>query len=261
LLAKCLEAIHKHTHYPPRQLVIVHHLTEQNQAAIENLTRQYGAKYLRYEGPFHYARMNNAGVRLADGEVLVFLNDDIEPLAPSWLSDFVAQMERPEIGVAGARLLYPSGTLQHAGITLGIGDGCGHVGRARSDCPYWPWLHLTRNVSAVTGACLAIRKQLFEQIDGFDEAFPVNYNDVDLCIRAGRAGYRVIYDAGVVLRHHECQTRRGGVTLQERERWFSRWADLLDAGDPFYNANLSWTGEDASLSNSGGSPLGQRSRQ
>ena len=183
----------------------------------------------------------------AEGEVLVFLNDDVEPLGPSWLSALAAQAARPEVGVVGAKLLYPSGSLQHGGIAIGIGDGCAHPGRGSFGAPYWPWLDLTRNVSAITGACLAIRRQVFFELAGFDERFPVNYNDADLCMRAIRAGYRVVYESLAVLRHLECQTRRGGVGFAERELWYARWADQLDSGDPFYNPNLTRTGEDLSL--------------
>ena len=149
--------------------------------------------------------------------------------------------------MVGARLLYPSGTLQHAGIATGIGDGCGHPGRGSYGSAYWKWLDLTRNVSAVTGACLAIRKHLFQQLGGFDQRFPVNYNDADLCLRAIKAGFRVVYESAAVLRHYECQTRRGGVSFSERDQWYSCWSDELDRGDPFYNPNLSRVREDASL--------------
>ena len=99
----------------------------------------------------------------------------------------------------------------------------------------------------MTGACLAVRKQVFVEVGGFDERFPNNYNDVDLCLRIMRSGYRIVYDASVVLRHHECQTRRGGVALAERSQWYACWADELDRGDPFYSPNLTRGGEDASL--------------
>jgi GT2 family glycosyltransferase len=178
---------------------------------------------------------------------LVFLNDDVEPLVDSWLSDLVGQVQRSDIGAAGARLLYPSGTIQHAGITIGIGDGCGHVGRGTYYRRYWPWLDATRNVSAVTGACLAVRKQVFVEVGGFDDLFPMNYNDVDLCLRILRSGYRIVCESAAVLRHYECQTRRGGVALPERQQWYTCWADEVDRGDPFYSPNLTRMGEDASL--------------
>jgi GT2 family glycosyltransferase len=113
--------------------------------------------------------------------------------------------------------------------------------------PYWNWTNMTRDVAAVTGACLAIRKDLFQQLGGFDPSFPVNYNDTDLCLRARQAGYRVLCEAGAVLCHRECQTRKGGVSFVERERWYGRWAAELDRGDPFYSPHLTRMREDASL--------------
>ena len=248
LLNQCLRAIGRRTDYSRRQIIVVQHVVDGiNKDAMEAVVSRYGGRNVPYEGPFHFARMNNLGAGSAEGEILVFLNDDVEPLVSSWLCDLAAQAQRPEIGVVGARLLYPSGTLQHAGIATGIGDGCGHPGRGSYGSAYWKWLDLTRNVSAVTGACLAIRKHLFQQLGGFDQRFPVNYNDADLCLRAIKAGFRVVYESAAVLRHYECQTRRGGVSFSERDQWYSCWSDELDRGDPFYNPNLSRVREDASL--------------
>ena len=247
LLGKCLEAIRERTAYSRRELIVVQHVTGEGDAAMEKVITQHNARCIRYVGPFHYSRMNNLAAEAAGGEILVFLNDDVEPLVDSWLSDLIGQVQRPDIGAVGARLLYPSGALQHAGITIGIGDGCGHIGRGTYTCRYWPWLDVTRNVSAVTGACLAVRKQVFDEMGGFDDRFPINHNDVDLCLRIGRAGYRIVYESSAVLKHYECQTRRGGVSFPERQQWYSRWADEIDRGDPYYSPNLTRIREDASL--------------
>jgi GT2 family glycosyltransferase len=191
--------------------------------------------------------MNNLGAQAASGEILIFLNDDTEPLSGSWLDRLIGHAQRPDVGVAGARLLYPSGTIQHAGIVVGIGDGCGHIGRGAVLAPYWPWLNLTRDVSAVTGACLAVRKEVFGELGGFDDLFPSNYNDADLCLRARQMGYRVVYDPAVVLTHYEAQSRRTTVTLKERQLWYRRWANLIDAGDPFYSRHLTQRLENLTL--------------
>ncbi len=246
LMERCLSTLRSRTEYAGRQIVVVQHMAGR-ESAMEKVLSRNGAKRVPYEGPFHFSRMNNLGAAAAEGEILVFLNDDVEPLVPSWLSQLAAQAQRPDVGIAGARLLYPAGTLQHAGIAIGIGDGCGHPGRNSHATPYWNWTNLTRDVSAVTGACLAIRKELFQRIGGFDERFPVNYNDTDLCMRVRAAGYRVLLEAGAVLCHRECQTRKGGVSPAERERWYDRWSGELDRGDPFYSPHLSRTGEGAGL--------------
>jgi len=235
------------TSYPLREVIVVQHL-DGNPGALQAVISRYRAERVAYSGRFHFSRMNNLGAGAAKGTILVFLNDDTELLDSSWLERLVAQVERPDVGIAGARLLYPSGTLQHGGVAIGVGVGCAHIGRNTSTAaPHWPWLDLTRDVSAVTGACLAIRTSVFHELGGFAEAFPANYNDIDLCLRARDAGFRVIYEAGAVLRHHECQSRRGVVTFAERNLWYDRWAANIRAGDPFYSPNLSRQHEDLSL--------------
>ena len=153
---------------------------------------------------------------------------------PDWLEVMAAHLLRPEIGVVGGRLLYPSGAIQHAGLVLGLQDGVGHPGRGsyRADLMYY--LQLPRDVSAVTGACLGIRRSVFQELGGFDTAFPVNYNDVDLCLKAKNGGYRVIVDPRIELTHLECGTRRGGTAVAERQRFQEKWGDLLRKGDPYY---------------------------
>jgi GT2 family glycosyltransferase len=247
LLDRCLVSLASRTLYPHREVIVVQHLAGKPKE-LEAVIARHRAARLTHAGPFHFSRMNNMAAEAAKGSILVFLNDDTEIIEGSWLDRLVAQVERPDVGVAGARLLYPSGTLQHGGVVIGVGDGCAHVGRNTSEMvSHWPWLDLTRDVSAVTGACLAIRKSVFCQIGGFGEQFPVNYNDIDLCLRVREAGYRVIYEAGAVLRHYECQSRVGFVTAEERRDWYARWAQAMEAGDPFYNINLTRKHEDLSL--------------
>jgi GT2 family glycosyltransferase len=237
LLQRCRQLVLQRTTYEDYEFVIVEH----------GITSNSKGTKVPYHGTFNYARMNNQGAAAANGEILIFLNDDVEPLCPDWMKALVSHVHRAEIGVAGARLLYPSGAIQHAGLVIGIMNGIGHLGRHAFDAKYWPWLGYAREVSAVTGACLAIRKDVFHKIGRFDSLFPNNYNDADLCLRAREYGYRVIYEPAAVLRHHECQTRSAGVRYREREHLRDRWGEWLDRGDPFYNPGLSQTSEDASL--------------
>jgi GT2 family glycosyltransferase len=248
LLERCLSSLAARTCYRNHEVIVIRHL-DGHAGALQSVIDRHRALQVTYRGPFHFSRMNNLGVAKAKGTILLFLNDDTEFFESSWLDRLVAQVERPEVGIAGARLLYPGGTLQHGGVAIGVGDGCAHVGRNTvREVAAWPWLDLTRDVSAVTGACLAIRTSLFRELGGFSDRFPVNYNDIDLCLRAKEAGYRVIYEAGAALVHHECQSRRRGVVTEaERTVWSDCWGARIAAGDPFYSPNLTHRHEDLSL--------------
>jgi len=221
------------TRYPNVELVVVEHITAQGRPLDPLLG---GTKCIRvpFEAPFNFSLMNNLGAQAATSELLVFLNDDVTPLRPEWLDVMAAHLLRPEIGVVGGRLLYPSGAIQHAGLVLGIQDGVGHPGRGayRADLMYY--LERPRDVSAVTGACLGIRRNVFQEAGGFDLSFPVNYNDVDLCLKVASSGYRIVVDPRIELTHREGGTRRGGTTLEERQHFRERWGDLLVKGDPYY---------------------------
>lgn len=246
LLGRCLRGLVRKSAGARYELIVVHHLGEDN-ARMRSLITGAGAACTEFEGAFNFSAMNNLGTKNARGEILLFLNDDVTPLVSGWLASLAAQVQRPSVAIAGARLLYPSGLLQHAGVAVGIGDGCGHPGRFTHGSPHFPWLKMARDVSAVTGACLAIRREVFDQLGGFDPELPVNYNDVDLCLRARQAGYRVMYEPAALLRHDECQTRAGGTTYDDRKAFLARWRSAVSAGDPFYNPNLTALREDTAL--------------
>jgi O-antigen biosynthesis protein len=246
LLKRCLEAVEKHTAHAHREIVVVQHRAG-DIAAMDRLLRTCSCAHVPYTGPFNFAAMNNLGARHSSGDVLVFMNDDVEPLESEWLTALLAHANRREVGAVGAKLVYPSGAIQHAGMVIGIMEGAGHLHRNTFGSPYWNWLPFTRNVSAVTGACLAMRKSVFEELGGFDESFPVNYNDVDLCLRARQAGYDVLVEPAALLRHDECQSRQAGVRLEERYLFEQRWENWLERGDPYYSPHLRRTLEDAGL--------------
>jgi O-antigen biosynthesis protein len=244
LMRRCLRELHRRTAYANREVVAVQHLTGADRKLGGVLARA-GCVSVPYTGPFDFAAMCNLGANHAAGEVLVFLNDDVTPLSPEWLEALVAQAVRPEVGAVGARLLYPYGGIQHAGLAIGIMHGVGHPQRHTFDSGYWNWSRVTRNVSAVTGACMAIRKSVFQELGGFDSSFPVNYNDADLCLRAREAGYEVIYEPAALLRHAEACTRRPEIRFAERALWDSRWGRWREA---FYSPSLAADREDAGLS-------------
>jgi GT2 family glycosyltransferase len=234
LLERCLESIRSTTGRLKPQIVVVEHQS----TATRQVAEAFGCDVVSYGRIFNFADMNNTGAAEAKHRSLLFLNDDVTALRNGWLESLVALVERPDVAIAGAKLVYPSGAIQHAGIALGIGEGTGHIGRGKFASDLWRWLELRRNVSAVTGACLAIRREVFEELHGFDVEFPVNYNDADLCLRARKAGYEVIFEPAAVLRHDECATRASGTKVEERERFWERWGDMLDAPDPYFTPYL-----------------------
>ena len=195
----------------------------------------------RDDRPFNWAALNNAAASGAQGEILLFVNDDVQGGTPGWLEPLVAQALRPEVGAVGPRLVYPNGRLQHAGIVLGLAGATGHVlaGLEPGTPGYLGMAVLTRDVSAVTGACMATRHEVFEQLGGFDEALGLDFNDVDYCLRARRRGLRVVFEAGVELVHHESPSRGTSGSEETAAAFMARWGALVEQGDPFYNRRLS----------------------
>ena len=241
LLSTCLASLRATAHRVVRQIVVVAHEECGPNPSLHAVIQAAGAVAITFRGAFDFAAMNNLGAGVAEAPNLLFFNDDVRATEPEWAELLAEQVSREEVGVAGAVLRYPSGVLQHAGIVAGIGDGVGHAGRYMHSSKLWPWLLATRNVSAVTGACLAIRKDLFGRMGGFDTLFPNNYNDVDLCFRARSRGYRVICVPVRGLIHAECRSRPGIVRFEERYRFYERWADLLSVPDPYYSPALAPT--------------------
>jgi GT2 family glycosyltransferase len=223
----------KKTRYPKVEIVVVEHLVPGG-GRLAALLGATECVRVPYAGDFNFSTMCNLGAAAATWERLVFVNDDVTPNRVDWLEVLAAYLESPEIGAVGARMLYPSGALQHSGMTFGIQDGAGHPGRGEFASPLMYYLQLPRNVSAVTGACLGIRKGVFQEIGEFDLAFPDNYGDLDLCLRIREKGYRIVVDPRIELTHVECATRKGGTTFAERQRFRLRWGHVLAEGDPYY---------------------------
>lgn len=238
LLKRCLASVGATASDTKIELIVVHHREGASSDGVASVAQSFGCKVIPYAKPFNFSEMNNLAASEAVHSVVLFLNDDVIALRADWLLRMIEHLQRKEIGVVGPKLIYRGGAIQHAGIVLGLGDGVGHPGRFQLRSDLWPWLDMTRDVSAVTGACLGIRRQLFQELGGFDPGFPFNYNDVDLCLRARAAGYRIVLEPAAVLRHDENQTRTGGTTLRERERFLSRWPQAFEKGDLFYSPNL-----------------------
>lgn len=248
LLSRCLTAFRAKTDYPAVEIIIVHHTGSADDKRIVQIAQDCGASRVPFFGPFNFADMNNRAAQRARGEIVLFLNDDVEPLDSQWLHRMAARLERAETGAVGAKLLYPNGTIQHAGIVTWEMDGAGHPGRYMTGSEFWPWLDSAREVTAVTGACLAMRRSDFQLLGGFDPAFPMNFNDVDLCLRLQERGLSVILETSAVLQHDEGRTRSKGVSFEERRKFFLRWHTRVERTDPFYSPHLVQNNENLSLS-------------
>ncbi len=248
MLSRCVESLAQ-TSYANYELVILenHSTQEETFAYYRQLERQGNVRVVPWTKPFNYAAVNNYGAAHARGEVLLFLNNDVEAINPDWLEWMVKHALRPEVGVVGAKLLYADDTIQHAGIVVGMGGVAGHVHlRYPRDAEgYMRLLRITHNCAAVTGACLMTRRAVFEEAGGFDESFVLAFNDVDLCLQIQALGYRVIWTPEAELYHLESKTR-GYEDTPEKHARFSReyklfvtkWQRYIQTGDPYFNPNF-----------------------
>ncbi|HEX7390089.1 MAG TPA: glycosyltransferase [Acidiphilium sp.] len=195
----------------------------------------------RGNAPFNFAAKANFAIEASATERVVLLNDDMEALDKGWLEAILEPLQLPGVGIAGGRLLYPDDTVQHAGIVLGLNGAAGHVfiGANDDQIGYNGFTHVMRNYSAVTGAFMAFSRSLFDRIGGFDEHYPIDYNDVDFCLRSLEAGARVVYTPFARLRHFEsCSAPRASADTLDTERFSYRWRAMIER-DPYYNPNLS----------------------
>jgi GT2 family glycosyltransferase len=207
---------------------------------VERLAQRDDVQVLNDARPFNWSELNNAGAQVSSGEVLVFLNNDIEAHGAGWVDVLSTQAMRPEVGAVGARLLYPDRRLQHCGVVIGVGGAADHI-LAGLDVDEPGYLHMatsTRECAAVTGACLATRRDVFEKLEGFDESLGVDLNDIDYCLRAQRAGLKVMYEANAELLHHESPSRGFAGGARDIKKFIDRWQATILAGDPYLNPNL-----------------------
>jgi GT2 family glycosyltransferase len=252
LLRKCLAGILHRTEYSSFDIIIV------DNESCEPITRQYfdelrhndRVKIIPFSGPFNFSAINNIAVERSDGEIIAFLNNDIDVITPRWLAEMVNYAVRADVGVVGAKLYYPNDTIQHAGMILGMHGGAGHIFRGlhRLDPGPFGLAVRTQELSAVTGACMVMRRSVYNEVGGMDEAFPVDFNDVDLCLRVRERGLRVIWTPHAELYHTEKATRGTAVQhITGLDRFRNRWSDRLPA-DPSFNPNLSLDRPDRALS-------------
>ena len=237
LLARCLVSLRERTTYRSLEVVIVDSKAG-GLSCVEELLDGTPHRLMPYAGRFSFSLAINIGAAAAAGEYLVLLNDDTEVRSPDWVERMLEHALTPGVGVVGCKLLYPGGEVQHAGVVIAPGgQGAGHinVGFPCDGPGYRGMLDMTHNCSAVTGACMMVSRQLFAQLDGFDESFDSEYSDVDLCLRAIEQDRRVVWTPHAVLTHHERSSLPMRVNARDQERFGKRWRSRYHSGDPFYH--------------------------
>jgi GT2 family glycosyltransferase len=257
LLESCVDGLLNRTGYRCIEILIV------DNGSVEAATLRYLeaiennelVRVLRFDEPFNFARICNFAATHANGELLGFLNNDIDVIDAGWLDEMVMLARRPDVGCVGAKLLYQDGMIQHAGVILGLGGYAAHAHRCfpRDHGGYFGRLKVRQNVSAVTGACLVVRKAVYQQVGGMDEKLTVAYNDVDFCLKVREAGFLNVFTPFATLYHFESKTR-GYEDTPEKQARFQRekdylakkWGDRLRL-DPYYNPNLTHAREDFSI--------------
>ena len=254
LLSTCVTSILARSTYRQFDVLIVDNdsIESESHAYFERVQQDPCVSVLRIDGPFNFSRINNQAAARARGSLLCFLNNDTEVISPDWLEEMVSLAVRDGVGAVGAMLYYPSNTMQHAGVVLGLGGIASHPhrGERRGMPGNYGRAALTQAMSAVTAACMVLRKDTFEAVGGYDETLAVAYNDVDLCLRLGARGFRNVWTPYAELYHFESVSRGDDLHganlprfLAESQAMRDRWQGQLDA-DPYYNLNLSLTRAD-----------------
>ena len=257
-LRRCIDSIRGKTTWPNWEIILV-----ENNSTQEETFRYYEAlqadsriRVVSWQGQFNYSAINNFGVQYAKGRYFLLLNNDTEVITPDWIERMVMFAQRKDVGAVGCMLYYPDDTVQHAGVILGIGGIAGHSHKhfSRRSPGFMFRMAIAQNLSAVTAACALFPREVWEQVGGLDEKLAVAFNDVDLCLRIRQAGYLVVWTPFAELYHHESR-RRGKENTPEKQQRFNdeiayfrqRWDRVLEAGDPYYNPNLTLKRENFTL--------------
>ncbi len=240
----CLESLYSITDYADYEVVIVDDSSQDER--VQKIYSTYAAKYANFSvipgvRPFNFSQACNRGAEIAKGDYFLFLNNDIEIIDQHWLTNLAGILQMPGVGAAGAKLLYPDGSVQHAGIVIGLEGHASHVFMGAKSDIYTPYGYVDwmRNVSAVTGACVMIRRDVFEHVGGFDQSLALAFGDVDLCLRIIDAGYRIVYNPDVRLIHYEGRSRGKHIPRQDFLAKRDYFREKIRQSDPCYNPNLS----------------------
>ena len=251
-LSRCVESIINVSTYDNYEIVIVENnsQTQEIRTYYEEITQHPNVRVVEYDGAFNYSKINNLGVQHTTGEYVLLLNNDTQVITPNWLEELLMYALRDDVGVVGAKLYYDDRTIQHAGIVVGLGAhrtaGHTHYRIPEANVGYMGKLCYAQNVTAVTGACMMVKKSLYESIGGLDEEFAVALNDVDFCLKVREKGLLNIFTPFAELYHYESKSRgsdkddaRAIRYQQESDRFKVKWEKVLAAGDPYYNPNFS----------------------
>ena len=250
ILKTCIDSLYNVNTYKNFEIVIVENNSTEKEIFdyYEELKKSHdNIQVVTYKGEFNYSRINNFGMKYTKGDYVLLLNNDTEVISPTALSEMVGCILRPEVGAVGAKLLYEDDTVQHAGVVVGFSGYAGHVnhGINKDDYGYMLRARVNCNYSAVTAACMMVKKSVFNQVGGFDEQFVVACNDVDLCLKICQEKYLVVYNAFALWHHYESKSRGYDDASQEKmwrfnkevEKFQTKWKDVLVHGDPYYNKN------------------------
>ena len=243
ILQRCIESLENNTTYKNWEIIIIDNNSTKNKTKEYYKSLPY--KIISFSEPFNFSKMNNLAVKHAKGELLLFLNDDTQIINPESLEEMVGLCSQKDVGAVGAKLVHADETIQHAGIAF-LNSGAGFHPFQRiheSKGGYHNLINVTRECSAVTGACLLVKKEIFDQINQFDEDFDLYYGDADLCLKIIKAGYNVVYNPHAKLLHEGSYSIQKQTymhfAIENHFQFMQKWPYLKD-GDPFYNLNLDW---------------------
>ena len=258
-LELCLFSMSRKSTYRNYEILIVENNSEKEETFeyYKKLPERYPkVRMLTWEKEFNYSAINNFAAEEAQGEYLLFLNNDVEILTPDWIEEMLQNCQQENVAAVGAKLYYPDDTIQHAGVVLGLGGIAGHImcRASREDPGYFGRMISVQEISAVTAACMMVKKSEFDSVKGFDETFQVAFNDIDLCMKFRAAGKKIIFTPYAELYHYESKSRGLEDTPEKQfrfdkevKRFQEKWAQQLEMGDPYYSPNLSVTEGDCSL--------------
>lgn len=258
ILKVCIDSIQKCSSYQNYEILVIDNNSTEPETLryFEKLGKEPNIRVIKYSCPFNFAAINNFAVGKATGDLILFLNNDTEVISSGWLEAMIEHAVRPEVGAVGARLLYTDSSVQHAGVIVGIGGVAGHSHKhfPAAHPGYFSRAKAIQNLSAVTAACMMMRKEVFNLLGGFNESnLAIAFNDIDLCLRIRQQGLLIIYTPYAELYHHESASRGSDLTSEnllrfrvEKKYMLDKWKDVL-LGDPYYNPNLTLEKEDFSI--------------